>query len=197
LRLRLRSCRNFWVRILVRQFFKFENPTPVQTPASIIDPTVSYPCFYLRNDHTDSCCCRNWKVTLDPGPFFPKFFTPVPDPGPKETRRILPESTPALQILSHLFVIVAQSRTSNYSVLKEKVLHVCKQGEKLSENIRHSLSQPMNPTSQTYRFFPSTQFLRIFQRTIIRLFHFPTLTGENFRLDFHCLEIHIRIMTVK
>jgi len=40
-------------------FFKFENPTPVQTPAIIIDPTVIYPCFYLRNDHTDCCYCRN------------------------------------------------------------------------------------------------------------------------------------------
>ena len=54
----------FWirVRIPVWQFFKFENPTPVQTPATI-DPTVIFPCFYLRNDHTDSCFCRNWKVT--------------------------------------------------------------------------------------------------------------------------------------
>jgi len=40
-------------------FFKFENPTPVQTPATVIDPSVIYPCFYLRNDHTDSCYCRN------------------------------------------------------------------------------------------------------------------------------------------
>jgi len=28
------------VRIRVRLFFKFENPTPVQTPVTIIDPTV-------------------------------------------------------------------------------------------------------------------------------------------------------------
>ena len=41
---------NFWIRF--RQFFKFENPTTVQTPATIIDPTVIYPCFYIRNDHT-------------------------------------------------------------------------------------------------------------------------------------------------
>ena len=46
-------------KFLIRKFFKFENPTPVQTPATIIDPTVIYPCFYLRNDHTDSCYCRN------------------------------------------------------------------------------------------------------------------------------------------
>jgi len=37
----------------VRQFFKFENPTPVQTPDTIINPTVIYPCFYLRYDHTE------------------------------------------------------------------------------------------------------------------------------------------------
>jgi len=34
--------------------FQIWNPTPVQTPATIINPTLSYPCFYLRNDHTDS-----------------------------------------------------------------------------------------------------------------------------------------------
>ena len=69
---------NFWIR--VRQFFKFENPTLVQTPATIIDPTVIYPCFYFRNDRTDSCCCRNLKVT--------------PEPGPVKKRSILQESTP-------------------------------------------------------------------------------------------------------
>jgi len=78
---------NFWIRVW--QFFKFENPPPVQTPATIIDPTVIYPCFYLRNDHTDSCNCRNWKVTPVPAPVLTKFLTP----GPKEKRRILPEST--------------------------------------------------------------------------------------------------------
>jgi len=52
------------------------------------------PMFDLKNDHTHSCYCRNWKVTPDPGPFFPKFLTTGPDPGPKEKRRILPESTP-------------------------------------------------------------------------------------------------------
>ena len=69
---------NFWIRVRIWQFFKFENPTPVHTPAAIINPTLIYPCFYLRNDHTDYC--RHWKVT--------------PDPGPKEKLRILPESTP-------------------------------------------------------------------------------------------------------
>jgi len=83
---------NFGIR--VRQFFKFENPTPVQTPATIINPTLIYPRFYLRNDLTDSCYCRNWKVTLDPGPIFHKFLAP----GPKEKRRILPESTPVTRI---------------------------------------------------------------------------------------------------
>jgi len=66
----------------VRLFFKFENPTPVQTLAAIIDPTVIYPCFYLRNDRTDSCYCRNGKATPDPVPVFHKFSNPLPDPGP-------------------------------------------------------------------------------------------------------------------
>jgi len=83
---------NIWIR--VREYFKFGNPTPVQIPATIIDPPVIYPCFYLRNDHTDSCYCRNGKVTPDPGPVFHKCLTP--DPGPKEKRRILRDPVPSL-----------------------------------------------------------------------------------------------------
>ena len=79
-----------WVRIRVQLFFEFENLTPVQIPATIIELTVIYPCFYQRNDRTESCYCRNGKVTTDPGPVFHKFLTP----GPKEKCRILPESTP-------------------------------------------------------------------------------------------------------
>jgi len=92
--------RNFWiwVGIRVRLFFKFVNPTPVLTAATIIHPTLIYTWFYLRNDRTDSCYCRNGKVTH--GPFFYKFLTS--DPGPKEKRKILPESTPVLRIQSHL-----------------------------------------------------------------------------------------------
>jgi len=83
----------------VRQFFKFENPTPVQTPATLSDPTVIYPCFYFRNDHTDFCYCRNRKVT--PGPVFPKLLTP--GPNPHEKCRIRPESIPVIRIRSHLW----------------------------------------------------------------------------------------------
>jgi len=69
---------NFWIQIRVRQFFKIENPTPVQ----ISDPIENYHWFYFINDHADSCYCRSWKMTPDPGPVFKKFFTP--DPGPKK-----------------------------------------------------------------------------------------------------------------
>jgi len=55
--------------------------------------------FHLRNGHTGSCYCRNWKVTPDPGPVFPQFVTP----GPKEKRRILPDSTPVIRIRFHLW----------------------------------------------------------------------------------------------
>ena len=88
---------NFQIR--AQQFFRFENPTPVQTPATVIDPTVIYPCFYLRNDRRDSCYCRNGKVTPGSGPVFQKLLTP----GPKEKRRILPESTPVIRIRPHLW----------------------------------------------------------------------------------------------
>ena len=95
-----REVRNFawqWVWL----FFKLKNPTPVETPATIIDPTIIYPCFNLRNKHIESCYCRNGKLTPDPGPDFHKFLTT--DPGPKKKRRILPESTPVFRIRSHLW----------------------------------------------------------------------------------------------
>ena len=65
------------VRIRVRQFFKFENPTPVQTPATIINPTLNYLCFYLRNDHTDSCYWRDWRVTPIRVRFFLNFWLQI------------------------------------------------------------------------------------------------------------------------
>ena len=94
-----------------RLIFKFEKPTPVQTPATIIDPTVIYPCFYL-NDHTDSCYSRNGKVIPDPVPVFHKFLTQGPDPGPNEKDRILPESTPVIRIRPHLWIICVQTKFS-------------------------------------------------------------------------------------
>ena len=86
---------NIWIR--VHKFIKFENPTPVQTPATIIDPTVVYPCFHLRYDHTDSSTpapcihgylwCRPRHPAsmatsgVDPGtlhPWLPLVSTPAP-----------------------------------------------------------------------------------------------------------------------
>ena len=82
---------NFLIRARIRvlQFFKFENPTRVQTPAAIINPTLILPCFFIINDDTDFCYCQKWNLTPDPGPVFPKFF--IPTPGPNEKRRIQPE----------------------------------------------------------------------------------------------------------
>jgi len=84
---------------------KFENPTPVQTPATAINATEIQQFLLYRNDmykdHADSCCCRKSKVT--PGPVFEKFLTPVP----KEKRTILQESTPALRNRGHLCHMVA------------------------------------------------------------------------------------------
>jgi len=61
---KLRLCsfsKKFESWIQVRNIFKFENPTPVQTSATI-DATDIKQCLYLINyiykDHADSCCCR-------------------------------------------------------------------------------------------------------------------------------------------
>jgi len=62
------------------------------------------PVFLLKKYNTDSCYCRNWKMTL--GPDFPNFFTLGPDPGPKVKPRILQESTPVHRIHGHLWCIV-------------------------------------------------------------------------------------------
>jgi len=40
---------SFWIRIRARNFFKFENPTSIQTPATI-DSTQIQQCLYLSND---------------------------------------------------------------------------------------------------------------------------------------------------
>ena len=49
-----------WIRIRVRIFFKFVNPTPLQTVATI-DATEIQQCCWLGDgideDHTDSCYC--------------------------------------------------------------------------------------------------------------------------------------------
>jgi len=56
----------------IRKIFKFENPTPVHTPATI-DPTEIYQRFF-RYDHTNSRYCRNWKNDPGSGPFFSQIF---------------------------------------------------------------------------------------------------------------------------
>ena len=52
----------------------------------------SLPMFLLKKWPRRLLYCRNWKVTANQGPFFNKFLTPDPDPGPSEKPRILPES---------------------------------------------------------------------------------------------------------
>jgi len=91
---------NFCIWIRFRKFFKFENSTPVQT-SDTIEETENYQWFYFRNDHANSCYYRNWKVTPDSGPVFEKILAPGPDP--REKRRILRESPPALRIHGHLW----------------------------------------------------------------------------------------------
>ena len=112
-------------RIWAWQFFKFGNPTLVQTPATIINPTLIYPCFYLRNDHTDPCFCLNWKGTPGPCPVFPKVLSPGPDSGPKEKRRILPESTPVFRIRYHIWsglLYISVGHDPVYGSLSNRIL---------------------------------------------------------------------------
>jgi len=67
---------NFWIPIRVRKFFKFDDPTPVQNPASI-DPNEIYLWFYFRNDRADCCYCPIWKLTEDPVSVFQNFWLQI------------------------------------------------------------------------------------------------------------------------
>jgi len=91
-RLRLRSCS----KMFESGSANFSNCESDSCPDSGYNhqSNLNLPMFLLKNDRTDSCCCRNWKVTPDPVPVFPKFLTPGPDPVPKEKSRILLELTP-------------------------------------------------------------------------------------------------------
>ena len=70
---------------------KFWNPSPAIFQIWVFDScsdsgynqqsNLNWVMFYLRIHHTDSCYCRNWKVT--PGPVFPKFLTSSPGSGSK------------------------------------------------------------------------------------------------------------------
>jgi len=83
----------FWNPNPGRNFFTCEDPTTVQTLATI-GRTEIQQCL---KDHADPCYCR--KQTVNSGPVFQKYLTP--DLGPNK-RRILPESTPAVWIRGHL-----------------------------------------------------------------------------------------------
>jgi len=74
------------------------------------------------------------KVTPDPGPVFPKFLTPSLDPGPKEKRRTLAESTPVNRILSHLWIPANSAARANHTkaqntwstlIFSFKHAHIC------------------------------------------------------------------------
>jgi len=71
---------NFQIRIRVRKFFEFENPTSAQTPVAIDRSVRNLYMSLLRNDQADSCCCQNWKLT--PCSLSHRFLTP--DSGPKK-----------------------------------------------------------------------------------------------------------------
>ena len=73
-RLRIRSCSNIFESGSGSGNFSNLRICPLFRLATINDPTVICPSFYSRNDHTNSCYCRNWNVTPDPGPVFPYFW---------------------------------------------------------------------------------------------------------------------------
>jgi len=63
------------------------NTTPAKNRRPFTTPTPQ-----PNENRTYSCYCWKWKAASDPGLAFDNFLSPTP--GPKEKRRILPESTP-------------------------------------------------------------------------------------------------------
>jgi len=90
---------NFWILVRAGNFFKFENQTPVQTPATI-DSTGNLSIFLLKKWPHKLLLLP--KLKSDFGSGLSKILTPAWDPGPKEKRRILPQSTLAHRIHGHL-----------------------------------------------------------------------------------------------
>jgi len=76
------------------EFFKFENPTPVQTPATI-DPTRHLLMLLWPSR------LPKLKSDFGSGSGFHNFLTP--EPGSKEKRSLLTESTLELRICGHLW----------------------------------------------------------------------------------------------
>jgi len=79
--------------------FKFENPTPVQTPA-VIEATKIQQRLFLSNDiskdHADSCLYC-WKQKMSPaGSVFQKIFTPDPIPKKNTESKATPDPWPPL-----------------------------------------------------------------------------------------------------
>jgi len=100
---RLRSCSKLWEsgsgsfsNLRIRHLFRLR---------LLSIQLAIYSCFCSRNDHADSYYCQNWKVT----------------PDPKEKRRILPESSPALRIRDHLWSITGWKVQLDWNCL---ILHL-------------------------------------------------------------------------
>jgi len=88
-----------WIR--VRNFSKFENPTPVQTPVTIDAANFQQRLWLSKDickDHTDSCYCRKWSGSGSG--FFTNFRLRI---QVRKKRRILPEPALALRICGHLW----------------------------------------------------------------------------------------------
>ena len=81
------------------EIFQLENPTLVQTSATI-DPNQIYLCFNLEMTTQTSATAKIEKWLRIQVWFFTNL---TPDLGLKEKRRILSESAPALPIHGHLW----------------------------------------------------------------------------------------------
>jgi len=101
-RFRLRSCSKILhFGYLFSKYFEFENPTSAQDCLPSTQPkfsnafTLEMICIKTRQTPATA---ENKKMTPDSGPVYHNFFIQAP----REKRRILPESIPALRIRGHL-----------------------------------------------------------------------------------------------
>jgi len=112
-RINTRGGRSHFFRLRLRSCSKFLNPGP-----AILQIWESDSCSDSGYNRQSNCnlpmflpkkwlhrllLLPKWKSDSGPAPFFHKFLTPGPDLGPREKRRILPDSTPVIRIRSHLW----------------------------------------------------------------------------------------------
>jgi len=158
---------NLWIWTRIRKFFRFENPTPVQIPATT-DATEIRQCFYLMTFV---------RITQTPATAWNEKWLRI---RVRKKRRIPPESTLALRIRDHLWYF--RSGTLQWWQFKAALFHerdhVCElprskvRPSKGQSTLRASYANSDRETNTHSEKSPSDQIVKRHLDTGWRLRHF-------------------------